>query len=94
MLLVDMIIPYDRLPSDTLDSVIESVVHREGTDYGQEEVDLSTKIDQVKAQLRRGELVLVFDGLSESINILTKQDAQQFLVEISQAKTSGDTDDY
>ena len=37
-------IPYDQLNSETLNGVIEEFVTRDGTDYGEIEVSLETKI--------------------------------------------------
>lgn len=47
---------------------------REGTDYGLYEVSLATKVEQVRRQLERGQVVIVFDPLSESVSILTREE--------------------
>jgi len=44
-------------------------VLREGTDYGEVEVSLEHKIDQIKALLRSGDAVIVYSELHESIDI-------------------------
>ena len=54
-------IPYDQLNSETLHGAIEEFVTRDGTDYGETEVSLETKISQVLGQLKSGKAVLVFD---------------------------------
>lgn len=71
-----MIIPYEQLSSDALQGLIEEFITREGTDYGIEEVSLSTKTEQVKHQLKRREVVVVFDVASESVSILSRRDAE------------------
>lgn len=71
-----MIIPYEQLSSDALQGLIEEFITREGTDYGVEEVSLSTKVAQIKQQLQRREVVVVFDLASESVSILSRRDAQ------------------
>ena len=38
-------VPWDRLAPETLRQVIESFVHREGTDYGEQEASLERKVD-------------------------------------------------
>ena len=64
-----MIIPWQQLEAETLDNLIREFVLREGTDYGEMEIPLSTKIDQVKAQLASGDAVIVFSELHETVDI-------------------------
>ena len=71
-----MIIPYEQLSTDALQGLIEEFITREGTDYGIEEVSLSSKTEQVKHQLKRREVVVVFDVASESVSILSRRDAE------------------
>jgi uncharacterized protein YheU (UPF0270 family) len=65
-------IPHDRLEPETLQSLVEDFITREGTDYGEREISLDTKIKQVMGQLKRREAVIVFDPASESCNIVRK----------------------
>jgi uncharacterized protein YheU (UPF0270 family) len=60
----------DDLAPDTLRAVIESFVLREGTDYGEHETSLETKVAQVLRQLRSGEAHIRFDPATESVNIV------------------------
>jgi len=73
---IQMIIPYEQLSSDALQGLIEEFITREGTDYGIEEISLSTKVEQVKNQLKRREVVVVFDEATESVSILSRRDAE------------------
>ena len=70
-----MIIPYEQLSDDALQGLIEEFITREGTDYGIEELSLSTKTEQIRNQLKRREVVVVFDVASESVSILSRHDA-------------------
>ena len=63
-------IPYDQLSPEALQGVIEEFVTRDGTDYGEIEVSLETKISQVLGQLKSGKAVIVFDQGSETCTIL------------------------
>ena len=54
-----MIIPWQDLAPETLDNLIESFVLREGTDYGEQERSLEQKVNDVKRQLKSGDVVLV-----------------------------------
>ncbi|MGD8111468.1 YheU family protein [Vibrio sp. TRT 21S02] len=68
-----MIVPWQQISEDALDNLIKEFVLREGTDYGTEEVSLQDKIDQVKAQLKTGEAVVVFSELHETVDIQLRQ---------------------
>ncbi|WP_137168501.1 YheU family protein [Salinimonas lutimaris] len=67
-----MIIPISELEADTLHSIAESFVLREGTDYGEIEASFADKVEQVIAQLKAGEVVLVYSELHETIDIKPK----------------------
>ena len=73
----DLEIPFDRLSPDAQRGVIEEYVTREGTDYGHAEVDLRTKVDQVRAQIARGEVVVLFDGKSRSVNLVRRDEIRR-----------------
>lgn len=68
-----MIIPWQVLAPETLDSLIESFVLREGTDYGEHERSLVDKVSDVKQQLKSGEAVLVWSELHETVNIMPRK---------------------
>jgi len=70
-------IPPERLPPDLLAAVVEDFVSREATDYGVTEVDFQVKVDQVRRQIDRGEVVITFDPVTESCNLLTRHQFQQ-----------------
>jgi uncharacterized protein len=71
-----MIISYEQLSSDALQGLIEEFITREGTDYGEEEISLDIKVEQIKQLLKRREVVVVFDVASESASILPRRDAE------------------
>lgn len=52
-------IPYDQLSPEALHGVIEEFVTRDGTDYGEHEIPLETKISKVLSQLISGKAVKV-----------------------------------
>ena len=61
---------HDQLSPEALQGVIEEFVTRDGTDYGEVEVPLETKISQVLGQIKSGKAVIVFDQKTETCNIL------------------------
>ena len=67
-----MIIPWQDLSPDTLDNLIESFVLREGTDYGEHERSLEQKVNDVKRQLKSGDVVLVWSELHETVDIMPR----------------------
>ena len=70
-------IPWRDLSEGALQGVIEEFVTREGTECGEREVPLATKVAQVRRQLERGELRLFFDQESASCQILRREDVVQ-----------------
>jgi len=69
-----MIIPHQQLATETLQALLEQHALRDGTDYGESEIPLDTKVEQLKQQLNRGEIVLVYSELHESVNLVGKSE--------------------
>jgi uncharacterized protein YheU (UPF0270 family) len=65
-----MIIPYNDLNVDTLNTIIKEFVLREGTEYGAEDISVDEKIAQVHQQLKSKSAVLVYSELHETVNII------------------------
>ncbi|MGF1910179.1 YheU family protein [Vibrio kasasachensis] len=64
-----MIVPWQDVSPETLENLIREFVLREGTDYGEMEISLQDKVDQVKTQLASGEAAIVFSELHETVDI-------------------------
>jgi uncharacterized protein YheU (UPF0270 family) len=64
-----MNIPYQELEAETLRAIIEEFISREGTDYGAHEYSLEQKVQQVRNQLERGDIVINFDPETESCDL-------------------------
>jgi uncharacterized protein len=67
-------IPYNQLSDKALQGLIENFVTRDSTDYGEIEIPLETKINQVLKQLQSGKAAIVFDRKSQTCNILRSND--------------------
>jgi len=67
-------IPYDQLSPETLKSVIEEFVTRDGTDYGEVETPIQLRVDQVKKQLKSGQAIILFDESTQTCNIVSNDD--------------------
>nr|WP_297763800.1 YheU family protein [uncultured Alcanivorax sp.] len=72
-----MIVPWKDLPPDTLTNLIEEFVTRDGTDYGDQEIPTSTKVEQVRNQLKKQEAFVVFDEVTESVSVMGKEQANE-----------------
>ena len=68
------IIPVNKLSGGALKGVIEEFISRCGTDYGAIEASLETSIRQVRAKLKSGSAVLVYDDETETTNIFLADD--------------------
>lgn len=73
-----MKIPYQQLTPDTVHSLVEEFVTRNGTDYGEHEVSLKQKVTQVIHQLANEDAFIVFDPATETCSVLTAREAEQF----------------
>lgn len=66
-------VPWERLEKDVLHKLIEEFVSREGTEYGEAEVGLSTKVNQVIGQLKEKKATITFDPETQTTHIISKE---------------------
>lgn len=69
-----MIIPPNQLNPDTLQSVLEEFISREGTDYGEHELSLEEKVARLRPQVMHGEVLIVFDEFLETLTLMRRED--------------------
>jgi hypothetical protein len=67
-----MIIPFDKLSPEALQTLIEEFVTRDGTDTGYEKKSFENDVVMVKKQLKRVDAVIVYDQNSQTSNIVLK----------------------
>lgn len=67
-----MIIPHRELSPEALQGVIEEFITREGTEYGEYDRPLESKVAEVLRQLDQGTAVIVFSEQDGSCTILPK----------------------
>ncbi|MCP3673486.1 MAG: YheU family protein [Gammaproteobacteria bacterium] len=72
-----MIISYQDLETETLEALVESFVLREGTDYGDAEVSLSAKTEQILAQVIKGDILIIYSELHESCDLVPASQFQK-----------------
>lgn len=63
----------DALQPETLRRLLEEIVTRDGTDYGEIEVPIETRVASAMAQLRRGEAFLYFDPGTETVALTPRE---------------------
>lgn len=63
-------VPWDAIDADTLHRLVEEFVTREGTDYGQVEIDLETKVQQIINGLKRRQWLIIVDTAMENTHIV------------------------
>jgi uncharacterized protein len=68
------VVPQQRLSPEALLGVIDEFLTREGTDYGHLEHSIETKRAQVRAQIDRGDVVIVFDADTETCNLVMRRE--------------------
>ena len=68
-----IIVPWKDLPPETLHNLIEEFVTRDGTDYGDTETPTATKVEQVRGQLKKNQAFVVFDEVTETVSVLSKE---------------------
>lgn len=73
-LISGLIISFEELSPEALRGVIEEFVTRDGTDYGEREIPLETKVQLVINQLHAGKAEITFDQKTETCNILPSGD--------------------
>jgi uncharacterized protein YheU (UPF0270 family) len=66
-----MIVDYTQLAPETLNSLLESFVLREGTDYGEVEYSLEQKVEHVRAQLINKEVAIEYSEEHETVTIIS-----------------------
>lgn len=67
-------VPPEALSAAVLRALIEEFVTRDGTDYGESEKSLDAKVADVEQQLDAGEIAIVFDPETESVNLVTARE--------------------
>jgi uncharacterized protein YheU (UPF0270 family) len=66
-------VPLTAVSPEALAGLVGEFVTRDGTDYGTQERTVESKMESVRRQLARGEVVIVFDAESETFNIVPKE---------------------
>lgn len=69
-----MIIPPEKLTEEVLKNLLESYISREGTDYGERELSLEEKVEDLLRSVYQGEVLISYDEDSQSINVISERE--------------------
>lgn len=72
-------VPPERLPAETLAALLEEYASRDGTDYGDYDIRLEDKREQLRSGLASGDLQLLYDVDSEHWDLVSKARARELL---------------
>ena len=72
-------IPADKLSEQALSGIIENFIVREGTDYGAVEISYDKKHEQIRRQIERGDIKIVYEQATDTIGLMTKRDFQRLM---------------
>lgn len=75
---MDTLIPHDSLEKETLERILEEIVTRDGTDYGNYDLTLEEKVAEALVLLSSKRAFLLFDTESETVKLLSKDQLQQY----------------
>ena len=65
-----MIISFEDIEVETLRALVESFILRNGTDYGDDEVSLSKKTEQILNQIHSGKILITYSELHETCDLI------------------------
>ncbi len=69
-----VIVPHNELSPDALQGVIEQYISRDGVDSSHVDISFSQKAEQVTQSLKTGKAFLVYDQITNTCNIISKND--------------------
>jgi uncharacterized protein YheU (UPF0270 family) len=72
-------IDHTLLSEEALDNLIIEVITRQGTDYGELELNIQTKKKQLLHNLQSGKAVIVFSSQENVCDIIPQEDFLNFM---------------
>lgn len=71
-------VDHTLLSEEALENLIIEIITRQATDYGEYEVEIQTKKQQLMRKLSTGEAVIVFSAKDEACDIVRLEDFNAF----------------
>jgi uncharacterized protein YheU (UPF0270 family) len=72
-------VPATKLSEQALAGIIENFIVREGTDYGAVEISYEKKCEQIRRQIDRGDIKIIYDQSTDTISLITERDYKRLL---------------
>ena len=72
-------VPLNRLSEDVFQALLEEFASRDGTDYGAVELTLEQKAGNLRRQLEKEEVAILFDTESEQWDLVAADQLQALL---------------
>jgi len=72
-------VPLKRLQDEVLQALLEEFATRDGTDYGERELNLGEKVERLHHQLRAGDLHILYDLDCEQWDLVPRAQAELLL---------------
>ena len=72
-------VPPQRLEADVLQALLEEYASRDGTDYGERELSLVQKVANLRAQMQRGDLLILYEIDGEHWDLVPTEQARLLL---------------
>jgi uncharacterized protein YheU (UPF0270 family) len=73
-------VDHTLLSEEALDNLIIDIITRQTTDYGEYEMAIQAKKNQLISKLRSGDAVIAYSSEEECCDIIRKEDFQAFAV--------------
>ena len=71
-------VPISDFSAEALTGLLEEYVSRDGTDYGEVEVPIDEKTKVLRKQLEIGELSILFDPETQELDIVMREQMENF----------------
>lgn len=65
-------IPWQKLSPDAFQGLLEELVTRDGTDYGEQELSTAEKVENLRRLLEEKQAIIAFSPESESWTVIPK----------------------
>lgn len=65
-------IPWQKLSDEAFEGMLEELVSRDGTDYGERELSREEKLAQLRLALEEGRAAIAFSPETESWSVIAK----------------------
>ena len=71
-------IDHALLSDEALENLIYDIITRQGTDYGEYEIELQVKKEQIKRKLLSGDAIIIYNAKEDSCDIIRVEDFKSF----------------